>query len=142
MQRAQLLAFGLEGRLADFLRDLAHDRALWLREVRHAKTCLNLLRQGGAGVLILRLGRNLDEELALLEQVTYLFPTVQTIVVGPAENPTLADLAWDLGAGYVVFPPQPIESIRDVVLGFFTLDDPESSPPARSPGTRGRTPRS
>ena len=118
MHQAQLLVFGLEGRLADVLRELAESRSLWLREVRHVKTCLNLLRQGGAGVLVLKLGNNLDLELSLLEQAAYLFPTTRIIVVGPADNPPLAGLAWDLGAAYVLFPPQPIESIRDVVLGF------------------------
>ena len=118
MQRAQLLAFGLEGRLADILRELAREREVWLREVRHIRTCLNLVRQGGAGALVLRLGKNLDREMALLEQVTHLFPTTATIVVGPADNQPLAALAWDLGAAYVLFPPQPVESIREVVLGF------------------------
>src|SRR6202045_4917806 len=118
MHRAQVLAFGLEGRLAEDLRELARERALWLREVRHVKTCLNLLLRGGAAVLVLRLGRNLDREMALLEQVTHLFPTTRTIVVGPVDNQPLAALAWDLGAAYVLFPPQPVERIRDVVLGF------------------------
>jgi DNA-binding NtrC family response regulator len=118
MQHAQLLAFGVESRLAEVLRELAQNRALWLREVRHPKTCLNLLRRGGAGVLVLRLGKNLDHELALLEQVSHLFPSTRTIVVGPAANSSLAALAWDLGAAYVLFPPQPIEKIRDAVLGF------------------------
>jgi hypothetical protein len=118
MQRAQLLAYGLKGRLADILRGFAQERELWLREVRHVKTCLNLLRQGGAEVLVLRLGENLDKEMALLEQVDHLFPTTATIVVGPTDNQPLAALAWDLGAAYVLFPPQPIESIADLVTGF------------------------
>jgi hypothetical protein len=117
MHNAQLLAFGLEGRLAEILQELARGRALWLREVRHAKTCLGLLRRGGAGVLVLGLGKNLDQELTLLEQVTHLFPTTRTIVVGPAHNPPLAALTWDLGAAWVLFPPEPVESIRDIVLG-------------------------
>jgi hypothetical protein len=118
MHHAQLLAFGLEGRLAETLQELAQGRALWLREVRNAKACLDVLRRGGAGVLVLLLGKNLDQELALLEQVTHLFPTTRTVVVGRAHNPALAALAWDLGAAYVLFPPQPVQSIRDVVLGF------------------------
>jgi DNA-binding NarL/FixJ family response regulator len=118
MHHAQLLAYGLEGRLADVLQELAQGRALWLREVRHVKTCLNLLRRGGAGVLVLRLGKNLDQELSLVEQVTRQFPTTRTIVVGNADNPPLAALAWDLGAAYVLFPPQPVEWIRELVQGF------------------------
>ncbi len=118
MRHAQIVAFGLEGRLAEVLRELAQPRAVWLREVRHVKTCLNLLRQGGADVLVLRLGNHIDQELTLLEQATYLFPAVRTIVVGPVANSTLEGLAWDLGAAYVLFPPQPIENIRDIILGF------------------------
>ena len=118
MHHAQLVAYGVEGRLAEVLGELAHGRALWLREARHTKTCLNLLRQGGAGVLVLRLGKNLDQEMTLLEQVTVLFPRTRTIVVGPADNPALAGLAWDLGAAYVLFPPQPIEALGDIVVGF------------------------
>src|SRR5438105_3332318 len=111
MQHAQIVAFGLEGRLADVLQELTTGRALWLRESRHVKTCLNLLRRGGATVLVLRFGKNLDQELTLLDQVAHLFPATRTIVVGPTDNPPLAALAWDLGAAYVLFPPQPIESI-------------------------------
>jgi hypothetical protein len=118
MRHAQLLAFGVEGRLAEMLRELAESRALWLRELRHAKACLGLLRRVGGDTLILRLGKNLDQELSLLEEVTHLFPKTRTIVVGPTDNQALAGLAWDLGAAYVLFPPQPFESIGDVVLGF------------------------
>jgi hypothetical protein len=118
MHHAQVIAFGLEGRLAEVLKELALGRALWLREARHVKTCLSLLRRGGAGVLVLRLGKNLDQELTLLEQATHLFPATRTIVVGPTDNPTLAALAWDLGAAYVLFPPQPTECVRDIIMGF------------------------
>jgi hypothetical protein len=117
MHHAQLIVYGVEGRLAELLGALAHERALWLREVRHVKTCLNLLRRG-AGVLVLRVGKNLDQEMILLEQVTHLFPNAKTIVVGPVDNPALAGLAWDLGAAYVLLPPQPIETIGEIVSGF------------------------
>jgi hypothetical protein len=118
MQHAQLFAFGVEGRLAEVLRELARSQALWLREVRHAKACLGLLRRMRNGTLIMGVGKNLDQELTLLEEVTHLFPGTRTIVVGQADSQPLAALAWDLGAAYVLFPPQPVESIRDVVLGF------------------------
>jgi hypothetical protein len=120
MRHAQILAYGLEDRLAEVVQEIAQSRALWLRHVSHIKTCLSLLRRGSAGVLVLRLGRNLDQELTLLEQVTHLFPATRTIVVGPVDNPSLAALAWDLGAAYALFPPQPIEAIREVVLGFLS----------------------
>ena len=118
MHQAQLLVFGLEDRLAEVLQELAQARSLWMRPVRHVKTCLHLLRRGGPTILVLRLGANLEKELALLDQVTYLFPRTKTVVVGSSNNPQLAGLAWDLGAAYALFPPQPIESIRDIVMGF------------------------
>ena len=126
MHHAQLITFGLESRLAETLQEPAAGRSLWLREVRHVKTCLNLLRRGGADLLMLQLGKNLDDELLLLEHVTHLFPSTRTIVVGPAQNPPLAALVWDLGAAYVLFPPQPIETIREVVLGFLPQVNPIS----------------
>jgi hypothetical protein len=119
MHQAQLLAYGLEGRLAEILQEVADARALWLRPVRHPKTCLNLLRQGGPGVLVLRLGRDLDQELTLLEQVTHFFPATRVLVIGPAPHPALAALAWDLGASYVLFPPDALERVRDAVLGIY-----------------------
>jgi hypothetical protein len=118
MHHAQILAYGLEDHLADVVQELAQGRALWLRHVRHVKTCLGHLRRGRAGVLVLRLGRNLEQELTLLEQVTHLFPATRTIVVGPTDNPALSALAWGLGAAYVLCPPQPVETIREVILGF------------------------
>ena len=125
MHHAQLIAYGVEGRLAELLSELAHAASLWLREVRHFKTCLSLLRRG-AGVLVLRVGKDLDKELTLLEQVTHLFPKTKTIIVGPVDNPALAGLAWDLGAAYVLLPPQPLEAIGEIVCGFL----PEPKPPS------------
>jgi hypothetical protein len=120
MRHAQLLAWGLEGPLLDSLRALAQDRAVWLREVRQPKACLALLLEGGAGAFVLRLGRNIDEELSLLESVSRLFPEIPTIVVGDTPHPGLAALAWDLGAKYVLMPPQPIEELPEIVKGFLT----------------------
>ncbi len=125
MHHAQLIAYGVEGRLAELLDELARACSLWLREVRHVKTCMNLLRQG-AGVLVLRVGKDLDKELALLEQVTHLFPTTKTIVVGSVDNPALAGLAWDLGAAYVLLPPRPLEMIGEIVGGFLPELKPAS----------------
>jgi hypothetical protein len=119
MRRAQIVAYGVEGRLADLLQETAQGRALWLRPVRHVKTCTNLLRQG-AGVLVLQLGKNVDQEVALLAQATRLFPLVRTLAIAP--NVALAGLCWDLGAAYVLAPPLPIETLGEVVLGLAAPD--------------------
>jgi len=118
MQRSQLIAFDLEGRLAEVVQELALSRALWLREARHLKTCLNFLRKGGAEVLVIYLGKDQERALTLMEQVAHLFPQTQTIAVSSTDNSALEALAWDLGAAYVLFPPQPIERIREVLIGF------------------------
>lgn len=118
MNRAQIFVYGGEGRLAGQLQELAQLRSLWVRDVRHVKSCLNLLRQGGAGVLVLRVGSHLEQELALLAQVKQLFPETSIIVVGVTDHPTLAGLCWDLGAAYVLFPPEPLEKLTEVIHGF------------------------
>lgn len=120
MNRAQLLIYDSSGRLGELLSEFARAHSLWLRDVRHVKTCLNLLRQGGSGLLVLKLGANLEQELSLLVQVAQLFPATGVIVVGDADHPTLAGLCWDLGAAHVLFPPQPFEKLNEIVTGFFT----------------------
>src|SRR5687767_13603232 len=104
MHHAQIVAYGAEGRLLDLLREVAGAGGLWLREANHVKTCLGLLRKGGPGAVVLKLGMDLERELSLLEQVSRLFPAAAVLVVGHAEHPALEALCWDLGARYVLFP--------------------------------------
>ena len=118
MQRAQLIAFDAEDRLLEVLQELASSRSIWLRPVRHAKACLSLLRENGANVLVVGLGKDAERPLSLMEQVAHLFPHTSIIAVGLNNNPPLDALAWDLGAAYVLSPPQPLERIREIVLGF------------------------
>src|SRR5437868_4676867 len=118
MQQTQIIAYGLDGRLAALLQATAQAQGLWLREVQHARTCHNLLRQGGPAVLVVMLGRDLFEELTMVHEVSHALPDTAVIVVGDADHPTLAALAWDLGARCVLQPPQPIELLPEVVMGF------------------------
>jgi hypothetical protein len=75
----------------------------------------------------LKLGQDLDSDLALLERVTVLFPDVATVVVGEYENPVAAGLAWDLGAAFVLFPPLPREMLADVLAGLLQARSGTSS---------------
>src|SRR5262249_4929443 len=84
----------------------------------HVKSCVNLLRKGGADLLVLKLGKHLEQELSLLEQVSELFPATATIVIGNTDHPQLAALAWELGARHVLFPPEPVEKIAGILKGF------------------------
>ncbi len=121
MQQAQIIAYGLDGRLAALLQETAQAQGLWLREVQHARTCRNLL-QGGSAVLVVMLGRDLVQELTIVQEVAQASPDTAVIAVGDADHPALAALAWDLGARCVLQPPQPIELLPEVVMRFLSAE--------------------
>ncbi len=114
MRRAQVVVYESDGRLTAMLRERAQARDWWLREVHQSAACLRLL-QKGSGVLVLRTGRDLERELTLLERVTRLVPDAATVLVADADNPAVAALGWDLGARYVLLPPQPREQLPELV---------------------------
>jgi DNA-binding NarL/FixJ family response regulator len=116
MQQVQIIAYGLDGRLAALMQETAHAHGLWLREVQHPRTCRNLLYQGGPAVLVMMLGRDLIQELTIIEELGQVSPDTAVIVLGDTDHPALAALAWDLGARCVLQPPQPIELLPEVVL--------------------------
>jgi hypothetical protein len=118
MKRAHVIVFETDGKLAQGLTELSRQRGFRLNEIHHHDACLSCLRRQGSGVLVLKLGRDLTREMTLLERVSWLFPETATIVVGETANPSLVALAWDLGARFVLFPPQPLEVLPDVVEGF------------------------
>ncbi|MCI0457737.1 MAG: hypothetical protein L0Z62_12265 [Gemmataceae bacterium] len=117
MRYPQVLVYETDGLLAGLLRRAEKSRAWSLREPRRLESCLRLLRRGGPSVLVLKLGRDLEQELALLERVHARFPETATVVVGDLDYPQLAGLAWDLGAAYVVFPPLPRTLLPELVAG-------------------------
>jgi hypothetical protein len=117
MHHPQILVYESDGKLAVLLRPLAEERKWVLREPRQVAPCLRLLRRGGPGVLVIKAGRDLERELTLLEQVAWMCPETATVLVGDAESAVLAGLAWDLGATYVLFPPQPRERLPEIVAG-------------------------
>jgi hypothetical protein len=115
MQQSQVLTYGIEGVLAERLRELAQAQRFRLRETSQLAACQNLA-QTAPSVFILVLGRDIERELALLEAVHASLPGTPTIVVGETDNPALAGLAWDLGATYALFPPTPVDRITELVL--------------------------
>jgi DNA-binding response OmpR family regulator len=115
MRFPQVLVYENDGRIAELLRRESKAQRWSLREPRRPEACLGLLRRGGPNVVVLRVGANLHEELALLDRVNWLFPETATIVVGDIDNPVLRGLAWDLGATAVLFPPQQRYDIVDIV---------------------------
>jgi hypothetical protein len=151
----QVLIYETDSRLADLLRGLAKERRWALREPRRSEACLGLLQGGGPAVLVIRVSadlvrqmalqepmsddetaalekqyRNLVRQMTLLERVTWLCPTIATVVVCDEANEMLAGLAWDLGASYVLAPPQSRERLPALVAELMGL-------PATRGGSRG-----
>jgi hypothetical protein len=122
MHHPQLLIFEYDGRLAAALRPFAEERRWVVREPRQVGACLRLLRRGGPGVLVIKLGRDLERAFTLLERVAWLSPETGRIVVGESEHGWLSGLAWDLGADFVLAPPLEREHLADVVAGLMGGD--------------------
>ena len=118
MRQRQVLVCDSDGRLAEVLREPVQAHGWRLSEIRHPRVGLGLLPQGGDSVFVLRLGRDLLSEMTLVQQVAMLFPETAIIVVCDADNPAVVGLAWDLGAKFVLNPPQIRELLPDVVAGF------------------------
>ncbi len=115
MRIPQILIFEKDGRIAELLRREGKPRQWSLREPRRPEACLRLLERGGPNVVILKVGTDLVQELTLLERIGWLFPDTATVVVADAANSVLADLAWDLGATLVLFPPQPRLALPEIL---------------------------
>jgi hypothetical protein len=115
MQRAQVIVYETDGRLETLLRPQVRKQHWWLRPVRHPARVLSLLTHGKSSVVVVKIGRDLEREFAMLEHVQRCFPRAASVVVGDADQPALAGLAWDLGARFVLFPPLPREHLPAIV---------------------------
>ncbi len=143
MRFPQVLIYESDGRLAKFLRREAKARAWSIREPRGLESSLRLLRRGGPSVLVLKLGKDLLREFTLLERVVWLFPDTATVVVTDADDPQLADLAWDLGASYVLLVPQSVQELVEIVAGFVKVQHlGPSTVPAENGTAEGELPAS
>jgi DNA-binding NarL/FixJ family response regulator len=115
MRYPQLIIYETDGRLARLLRPAAEERRWSFHEPRRTEGALELAKDHGPAILVLRLGKQLETEMGLLAEVVRQAPATAVVVVGDVENEPLAGLAWDLGAAYVLFPPQSRELLREVV---------------------------
>jgi len=133
MRQPQVLVYERDGRLARLLENTRTSHGWsshWtVREPRRPESCLKLLRRGGPAVLVLHVGSKLDQELALLERVHWLRPDTAVIVVGDAANEALANLAWDLGASGVLFPPQSRDLLPAIVAHWLQSSAAETATP-------------
>lgn len=116
MHYPQLLIYETDRRLASLLQRLADENNWLLREPRQPSAVLRLLDRGGPGVLLLRLSRDLEREMALLEQVSWLHPDAAAVLIADNEQRSLSGLAWDLGARSVLLPPHTRERLEEIVL--------------------------
>jgi DNA-binding NarL/FixJ family response regulator len=57
-----------------------------------------------------------QDSLELLANVHEQFPDAAAVVVGNAEDVALTDLAWDLGASYVLPPSQSRQLLPEIVV--------------------------
>jgi DNA-binding NtrC family response regulator len=103
---------------AALLRPLAQAHGWSLREVRHAKVCIGLLQPGASSVFVLRVGNDLPGEMAILHQAAQRFPETAIIVICDHDNSAVFELAWDLGARFVLPPEHLKELLPGVALGF------------------------
>jgi hypothetical protein len=107
-------------RLSGQLEPVAEAARWRVRKPRDQAECFEALSGGGPSVLVIRLGRNLETELAVLDHVCWLYPDTATVVVGDADQDALAGIARDLGARFVLFPPLSRELLPGVVAGLMT----------------------
>jgi DNA-binding NtrC family response regulator len=127
MQYPQLLVYETDRRLAGILQRLA-DKNNWpLREPRQLSAVERLLDRGGPSVLVLRLSRDMERELAMLEQFTWLHPDASVILVADNDQRGLAGLAWDLGVKCVLLPPHTRERLEEIVLHLMMQYQPTAS---------------
>lgn len=124
MRQTQIVTYGLPDPLAALLRELAQERRIWLRETSQLSACRNLVQTAAPPILVMVLGRDLERELALIEQVHASMPETAIVAIGEADNPTLAGLAWDLGATFVHFPPMAAEALREAIVKFLEVGTP------------------
>src|SRR5262249_3520615 len=118
MRHPQVLVYEPDTRLTALLEDAARANRWALHHPRQLEECVRLLRRGGPGVLVLNVGQHLEFEMTLLERVGYLCPDAATVVVCETidyDLRALAGLAWDLGAAYVLFMPQPRNYLPEIV---------------------------
>lgn len=129
MQQAQIVCHGLDERLHESLRPFALHQGLHLREVASLKALLPLLaRNPAASILVVQLGKHLERELSLLEQVALIVPETATIALLGQGNPLLAGLACDLGATVVLTPPHVQDRLEEVLLKLVTAQQAERGP--------------
>jgi DNA-binding response OmpR family regulator len=129
MRHPQVLVYENDTRLTAMLEDMARENKWLLRHPRELAECLSLLRRGGPAVLVLKVGQHLEFEMTLLERIKYLSPDTAAVVVCETidyDLRELAGVAWELGADYVLFLPQPRNLLPEIVAGLLLQVPPQA----------------
>jgi hypothetical protein len=123
----QIVVYESERWIAELLHGTAEVWQWPLRELRDADDILRALRAGGPSVLVVEIGRDVAHDLALLDRLVWLCPDALTVAVINAASAELTGIAWDLGADYVLAPPQPRDALLAVVLGMMEATTAETA---------------
>jgi DNA-binding response OmpR family regulator len=117
MRTPQIVVYESDRGLAEMLRGTAEVWGWPLRELRDEAALLRALRQGGPSVLVMEIAGDIERDLSLLDRLTWLCPEVRAIAVSNVASEELVGLAWELGAAFVLAPPQPRDILLPLVLG-------------------------
>jgi hypothetical protein len=131
MRYPQLVVFEHDGRLAWLLKDICATQRWSLKETRQVEGCLRLLRTGGPAILITRIAgktnkeqpaeetereqKDLERSFVLIDRAHWLRPDAAIVAVSELEDAALTALAWDLGASYVLAPPQLVGALPELI---------------------------
>ncbi|MFQ3593429.1 MAG: hypothetical protein SNJ82_09635 [Gemmataceae bacterium] len=96
MKRPMLLLWEAEESLASRLRGSISLSRWLLRQPHREEELLAEAMQACPGVVVLRLGHDVERELTLLSRLTMALPDLAVVVL--TDDETLAGLGWDLGA--------------------------------------------
>ncbi len=115
MQAPQIVVFEPDGRVLSQVRALAEAEGWLLREAKTPTAVLKFLTRPGPAAVLIRVGRDLEREFGLLEQVAWLYPNAAAVVIGDSDHVVLAGLAWDLGAKVVLIPAPERDLLQETV---------------------------
>ncbi|MGL4549937.1 MAG: hypothetical protein ACRC33_02015, partial [Gemmataceae bacterium] len=88
-----------------------------LREPRREAEVLEALPAARPGVLVVRVGSDLEGEFGLIDRVTWLHPEADVVAVLEGDAARLEGLAWDLGVRFALTPPRTRDDLPEVVVG-------------------------
>jgi DNA-binding NarL/FixJ family response regulator len=115
MRLPQLLLIEPEGRFAETLREAARSAKWAFQQPGSLKGCLALLQSDGPAILVVRVGKDLVHDLALVEQVKWRHPETACVILADQDDLALLGLIWDLGADCVLSPPWSAKELTEIV---------------------------